>query len=467
MRFSDYVRLAYKNLTRQKTRTALTIVAITVGSLSLILMVSIILSIRESLVNQFKQLGAFDLVTVIKDPNSTDNNTLIGSNGDPSEGKKIDDTTLANMKTLPHVAAATPTASLWVNTIRLEGNPKKTWANIVAYDPANDVFGMSIVAGRKLNSTDMDKIVVGSRFMQDIGFAGQPKDLIGKKVILISKMGGGGNGIDWGPLPEKPPVNADKSWYENQSKNGIEIPAEIVGITANGSIDSGGSYVTLGWARRLMTMVSWQWPEMKEKDNYQMEMTLVKDDQLTKNGYSSIILKSDDQKNLDVIASGVKAQGYGATTAKTMLDQINKILATVGAVLAVIGGISLFVAAIGIINTMIMATYERTREIGVMRACGATKSTIQKLFTFEAAMLGFWGGLFGMLVSLGIGGLVRFLMLKKGLTLGDLPVTEIGKFPWWLIVSVLAFTTLVGMLSGLYPAHRASKMNPVDALRYE
>src|SRR5438045_4148410 len=107
MRFFDYIGMAYKNLTRQKVRSFLTIVAITVGSLSLILMSSLILSVHKSLLDQFEQFGAFDLVTVVKDPNSVDNNSLLSSGGDPSQGKKIDDTTLLNVKQLPHVIGAT------------------------------------------------------------------------------------------------------------------------------------------------------------------------------------------------------------------------------------------------------------------------------------------------------------------------------------------------------------------------
>lgn len=478
MRFFDYITLAYKNLTRQKSRTILTIIAITVGSLSLILMVSIIVSIHQSLVDQFQDLGAFNLVTVIKDPNSTDTNNLIGSNGNTENGKKIDDTTLATMRALPHVVAATPTATASFSTMRLSDGEKKTWASIIALDPANDVFNASVAYGRKLESGDMDKIVVGSRFISETGYSGDPQQLIGKQVILNYKMGGN-SAPDWGPLPEQPPMNADKSWYESQGKSGLEIQAEIVGITDTSGVDDGSSYISMAWARRLMTNVSWQWDSQKsiqevEKDgkkynqeNFTQTLKLVKEDNLTSQGYVSIVLKIDDPANLTAVANEVKGTGYGASTAQAMLDQINQILTLIGLVLSIIGGISLFVAAIGIINTMIMATFERTREIGVMRACGATKATIRRLFTFEAAMLGFAGGTFGIVISLVLGFVARLVVEKNAVSLGSLPVDQIGAFPWWLIISVVIFTTILGMLSGLYPAIRASKMKPVDALRYE
>lgn len=477
MGFFDYFRVALKNLIRQKTRTFLTIIAITVGSLSLILMASIIISIRQSLVDQFQQLGAFSLVTVVKDPNAVSNNSLIGSNGDSSEGKKIDDTTLASLRVLPHVAEATPILTPWVKTIRLEGQARKTWASVTGFDPSNDVFNLTIKFGRKLTSADMDKIMVGSRFIEDMGYGNHPKDLLGKNVLFNVQTGGGG-APDWGPLPQKPPFNADKDWYESQGKAGIDIPVEIVGIMNNGAIDDGQSYINIAWARKLMTQVSWQYDQQKpDQQNNQKNgqyyqppqptLSLVKDDNFLRDGYSTIILRVDDQSNISAVADGVKKLGYGANTAQAMLDQINKILTMVGIVLAAIGGISLFVASIGIINTMIMATFERTREIGVMRACGATRGTIRKLFTFEAGLLGFWGGVFGIAISFGLGQTAHLIVNKTHASLGNIPIEKIGNFPWWLIVGVIIFTSLLGMAAGLYPAVRASRMDPVEALRYE
>jgi putative ABC transport system permease protein len=467
MRFFDYLKMAFKYLTRQKMRSFLTIVAITVGSLSLILMTSLILSVHKSLVDQFKEFGAFDLVTVIKDPNSVNSNSLLSANGDPSQGKKIDDTTLAAMKKLPHVVGATAVVNNFgISTMKLEGQDKKTWASITAYDPSNDVFDLPIASGRKLASTDLDKIIVGTRFAEDMGYNGRAKDLIGKRVLLNYRSGGG-NAPDWGALPEKPPANADRDWYESQQNQGIDIPAEIVGITGSGALDDGTSYITLAWAKRLSTNVSWQHQECQRDQPCTNSLTIMKEDNLVHQGYGSIVLKADSKDNIGVVADSVKALGYGANTAQKMLDQINRILFIIGIVLSVIGGISLFVATIGIVNTMIMATYERTREIGVLRACGATRATIRHLFTIEAALLGFWGGISGMVLSLILGQIGGAITRSHSASLGSLPINDIGHFPLWLVIVVIAFTTLLGMLSGLFPAIRAARLNPVEALRYE
>ena len=113
-----------------------------------------------------------------------------------------------------------------------------------------------------------------------------------------------------------------------------------------------------------------------------------------------------------------------------------------------------------------MSIYERTREIGVMRACGATKSSIRRLFTVEAGIIGMIGGLIGLGISL--------LLAKAGNLLIDnfingksMAFSNLITFPWWLIAGVIVFTTLIGLISGLYPAIRAARLDPVEALRYE
>lgn len=497
MRLIDYLPLSLKNLARQKTRTFLTIVAITVGSMSLILMVSLIVSIRSSVMTSFQKLGAFQLVTLVRDPNpSTDNAQIItngNNNPDEEEGKKIDDTTLIAVRKIPHVIDATAIGpGVWMKTARLDGQTKKIWPNILSFEPQTKVFEMPLLAGRNLTSADMDKVVVGTGILETYGYVGRPGDIIGKKLIF-SYDSGPGSGPDWGEPPIKPPQNADKSWYEDKKNQGMEIPVEIIGVADNRNMDSNQNYINLAWAKKLMTVVHWEWNDEARKKCEDQErilreqqkeaemqeqvvqgacdalatQELVKEDNFIKTGYGSIIMKVDDTDNIEVVAKEVQNLGYGVTTAKNMVDQINKMTLLIGLVLGVIGAISLFVAAIGIINTMIMATYERTREIGVLRACGATRATIRRLFTLEAALLGFWGGVLGLIVSILLGLLARLAVTKFGGALGNIPLDQIGSFPLWLIAGVIAFTTIMGMIAGLIPAIRAARLNPVEALRYE
>jgi len=121
-----------------------------------------------------------------------------------------------------------------------------------------------------------------------------------------------------------------------------------------------------------------------------IKFTLVEQDMLEENGYNSLIAKVDDSKNAAAVSAQIKTLGVGAADAKSMIASQLTIFNIVGMVLGAIGGIALIVAAIGVVNTMIMAILERTREIGVMRAVGSKRSTVRRLFTTEASIMAYF-----------------------------------------------------------------------------
>lgn len=472
MKFLDYIKISFKNITRQKARTILTVLAIVIGAMSVIIMVSLVVSAKKVMIKQLESIGALTLVTVSGNPDMERGGNLLDANsgGDASDGKKLDDTVLQELKNMNHVEDVTPAASIWAKSMKLEGQEKKTWPSILAYDVETNVLDLPVLHGRKLQKGDMDKIVVGVDVLKKFGYEDKPQDAIGKNMVFILD---GNMTPDWGPLPEKPPMNQDKDWWDEQSKKTKEIKAEIVGVVSGG-MDSNQSFVSLDWARKMQTQVRWEYDEEAGKkfreqgvDTGRMDFQKIyKEDMIAKNGYATILLKADSTKNVAILGEEIKKKGYGVATAEDIIEEMGKIFTVLGIISGTIGGIALFVAAIGIINTMIMAIYERTREIGVMRACGATKSTIRRLFTFEAALFGFFGGLVGLLVSFGLAKIGNIIFDKIAAS-ESLPVSDFISFPLWLIVGVVAFTTFVGFLSGLYPAHRAAKLDPVEALRYE
>ncbi len=134
--------------------------------------------------------------------------------------------------------------------------------------------------------------------------------------------------------------------------------------------------------------------------------------------------------------------------------------------LAAIAMIAIFVASLGIINTMVMAVLERTSEIGIMKAVGASPRDIKKIFVFESSLIGLGGGVCGILlgwaVSRAINPVINYFGARQ-----DLPAMEYFRFPAWLILGGIAFAGLVSLLSGLYPAQRAAKVDPAVALRHE
>jgi ABC-type antimicrobial peptide transport system permease subunit len=194
--------------------------------------------------------------------------------------------------------------------------------------------------------------------------------------------------------------------------------------------------------------------------------TLVTEDFVATNGYNSLTVQVDSSKNAAAVASDIRKFGVGAADAETLINAQLQVFNILGLVLGGIGGIALAVAAIGVVNTMIMAIMERTREIGVMRAVGAKRSTVSLLFTFEAACLGFWGGVFGVGVGYALTRIAN-VFINKQLASQSLLVRDIIGLPLWLALTVVGVTTIIGILAGLYPARRAAKLDPVEALHYE
>jgi ABC-type antimicrobial peptide transport system permease subunit len=198
----------------------------------------------------------------------------------------------------------------------------------------------------------------------------------------------------------------------------------------------------------------------------QPHFTLTVQNDLDSRGYNSLTVQADGTSNVDDVARRIRTLGVGAATARSFVDQQLRVFQIVGYVLGGIGGIALAVAAIGVVNTMVMAILERTREIGVLRACGATRATVRRLFTIEAGLLGFLGGVLGVGGGFGLTRVAN-VVINRQLTAGSVQARDIIGLPLWLIGAVVGATTLIGILAGLYPAVRASRLNPVEALRYE
>jgi putative ABC transport system permease protein len=174
----------------------------------------------------------------------------------------------------------------------------------------------------------------------------------------------------------------------------------------------------------------------------------------------------DDPDNVDAVARAIETLGeYAASTPEDSAQSLSGGFRVIQAVLSIFGLIALAVASLGIVNTLIMAIYERTREIGTMKAVGASKGTIRLLFTVEAGTIGFWGGLVGVFVAWIIGQVINFV---SHLTfLQDYKSFNISAFPLWLILLVIALSTVIALVAGLLPANRAARLDPIEALRYE
>lgn len=190
-------------------------------------------------------------------------------------------------------------------------------------------------------------------------------------------------------------------------------------------------------------------------------------DQIYKAGqfdkYSSIKVKVKSRKDIDDVKSEINKMGYQTSTIKDLIDQIDKVFLIAEIILGFIGGIGLLVSSLGIINTMTIALLERTHEIGIMKAIGASDKDIRKIFFLESALIGFFGGISGIALAMLTGfifnSIINLLIKNSGqqLNLFITPILFSG--------IMVAFSILISVFAGIYPAYRAKKLIPIDALR--
>ena len=533
MKFFDYIRLAFRNIGRQKLRTALTIFAVVIGATSVTIMLALVSGAKDFFVAQFERTGQLQQVAVSQATDLDYRQAQGGGGGGgggggaapvkqppgagpeatptPDTTIRLNDAMIAKIKGLPHVVSVAPTAFVGGWDSLLYQGQKLNVNGPTAYDP-NGTIRHDVVAGRDLQESDgASTVTLTTGYADKLGFKQNYGALVGKTITLRTMPNFSGEGAVLPPAPtcntgsqgngpapgqgqgQPPAPGGGGCGPPQQNQQPTDLSATVVGVTASTGGQEGIDF-PLSWARGLLETRMWGQTAADQKaakdaqQAYQQALqsctqthscssqslarpapppfTLITQNQLDLQGYSGIIVQVDTASNADQVAAGIRGFGVGAVSADSFIKQQEGIFNILALILGGIGAIALAVAAIGVVNTMVMAILERTREIGVMRACGATRATVRRLFTFEAALLGFWGGVLGVLLGFALT-LVANPIINDQLKLNSISGTNIITLPPWLILGVVGATTLIGILAGLYPAARAARLNPVEALRYE
>ncbi len=169
------------------------------------------------------------------------------------------------------------------------------------------------------------------------------------------------------------------------------------------------------------------------------------------------------------LSNELRDLGYNAWSMADSLEGIEQIARRMQAVLGGIGAVALLVAAIGITNTMVMSIYERTREIAVMKVIGASFGDIRWLFLAESSLIGLLGGALGIGLSYLLSNLLNrygVAFMNPGMPVEDAGMMQISQIPLWLVGFALLFSMGIGLLAGIYPANRAIRLDPIEAMRH-
>ncbi len=441
MRFSDYLRIAMSNLWKRKLRTLLTIFAVVIGATLIALMVSLGVGVQNYVTGQLTALSVPDVITVEPKTNLGLASILLGATGfgtpqEVEEGQVypyLDIGTLSSqdverIRAVEHVAAVEPAVYVMPRWVQLQDQEKKYQVQLLS-SPIYEIRQRKLDAGRPFEEGERGVAVVAHDFL-DVWGLDRPDEALGRTILI------------------RVPIGMQINPFSSKEPEGQDFPFEIVGILQE-SILSTEISVPVEDAI-AMARYSNQNDEAYSGEDMGLALSV----------------QVDDPARVDVVARAIEELGdYAAETPEESAGSLASGFRTIQAVLSIFGLIALAVASLTIINTLVMAIYERTREIGVMKAVGASKGTIRLLFTVEAGSIGFWGGVVGVVLAWILGQIIN---LVSHLTfLKDYKTFDISAFPLWLLLAVVGLTTGVALVAGLLPANRAANLDPVDALRYE
>jgi len=437
MKISDEISLSARNLLRRKGRTALTLVGVVIGTCMVVLMIS--LGIAQTKTNEEMLQSWGDLTQV----QIYGYGTMMGSDGKPLY---LDDAAIANIKQIPHVAAATPYAQAY----NLEGE---------------------ITAGRngRYTSDIYNLIGIDPTALEPMGFALQsgswPTNTpASEKATKLQVLVGSSTGYNF--QDSRKSYNSPKRYrYEGQTDaNGKELPPFVGVLEPDGAK---GYWTQSGIVLRIQ--------DMKMLQKIYNDMTKTKEESKS---YDQVYVKVDDLSNVTDVETAIHDLGFTNTySMNQQREEMQKQVMNSQMIFGGIAAVSLLVAAINIINTMTMAIYERTREIGVMKVLGCELGNIRTMFLLESSTIGFIGGLIGLGISLIASFVLNNLStLGQGLDLSGLMGGgyymgggggTISIIPPWLMLAALVFATLVGLVAGILPANKAVKISALEAIRHE
>lgn len=472
MKISDEIALSARNLTRRKGRTALTLIGVVIGTCMVVLMISLGIAQTQANDEMLQSWGDLTQIQVYSSGN------VVGADG---KALRLDDAAIETFKQMNHVVAA----ATYVTPYNLQANITAgrndryvaDQYSLTGVDPAAmEPMGFALASGRwpdtgpaNSKAKTLQVLVsdsLGYSFWDSRRSANSPK-----RYRLEGDVDALGNPVE--PFVD---VDEDKMTLtiyagEEGNRKTQSWELEVVGhLQADYS---------KGWWTQSNLVLRIQDLKMLETAYNKM----AKNTQTDTETYQIVYVKVDDLENVETVEDAIHELGFTSTySMNQQREEMQKQVMRSQMIFGGVAAVSLLVAAINIINTMTMAIYERTREIGVMKVLGCELGNIRTMFLLESSCIGFLGGVVGVAISVGasfvlnhltaifaafgqsvdLSGLMGGNYYAMGSTTGVISI-----IPPWLMLAALVFATLVGLVSGILPANRAVKISALEAIRHD
>lgn len=432
----DLFLMALRNLWKRKLRTALTVLGVVIGTASIVVMVSIGIGMNRGFAQQLESWGSLQVINVYPSGGMVYDDAT-GNMKQEKKANELNAQAVERFRQLESVEAVSPVIQeyLYFSVGKYVAD-----ASVMGIEPDTmAALGYSVEEGRPLEAGDQKALVFGGgvefydpKLSWEMRYAADPPavDLL-NETINVS--------YDWNYGTR----HADKSIKP--------IKMQAVGKTSAEGGNAWSVFMPMDELQEIQKARQ-EW-EAEKNGNKNTEKNKSKE-------YSEVLVKVDDIDRVQAVQQEIKDMGFRASSLTDELESMKETTKMLRLVLGAIGAISMVVAAISITNTMVMAIYERTKEIGIMKVIGASLRDIKRLFLTEAALIGFSGGIVGIVVSFGVSFVVNRIAAGQGSTMQS-------AIPLWLALGAVGFATAVGILSGYLPAKRAMKLSALTAIKTE
>jgi ABC-type lipoprotein release transport system permease subunit len=418
MTLLDMLRTAWTNLRRRPARSMLTGVGIAVGALTIVAMVSLGIGVQQAIHAQFEEIGLENIQVKPRETELDEEQPLLPI---APRQQPITDADLARWRSMPGVTGA-------VGLVHVDSS-----MTILLRRPDSEILARPLITGMdfelrdpfdprpsalvgEFNPPQDGMLVISLEAARAISLTGEPAALLGQPVQIFL---------------ETPRGDSQAFDFTIAGVSNHLVPAVV--LTPQDTAD----------------LKAW-WFNTP--------------DLFARRGYDEALITTSGIEDARRLIQPLRAEGFAVQSVEILYSLTNRVLTMVQMLLGSVGGLALLVASLGVMNTLAMAIYERTREIGVLKAVGASNRDIRRLFLLEAAFIGLLGGavgsLLGWLITLGLNQLILSTMETTELP----PTGKIFVVTWWLVAGVIGFAMLISATAGLIPAMRAARLEPVKAL---